>query len=61
MLREGGPTEAPSVPREHQAALAGVSRTVQALSQGESAETLEAVRERFAQRRALGLGRGLSR
>ena len=51
----------PSVARQHQAALSAVSRSVQVLGQGEIADTVEAVRERFAQRRELGLGRGLSR
>ena len=62
MLRsQGGLAEAPSVPREHQAALAGVSRTVHTLKQGERADISEVVRERLAHRRELGLWRGISR
>ena len=62
MLRsEGGLAEAPSVPREHRAALAGVSRTVHTLKQGERADIGEDVRERLAHRQELGLWRGLSR
>jgi Ti-type conjugative transfer relaxase TraA len=62
MLRsEGGLAEAPSVPREHRAALAGVSRTVHTLKQGEHADIAEVVQERLAQRRELGLWRGISR
>ena len=61
MRREGGLAQVPSVARQHQAALSAVSRSVQVLGQGEIADTVEAVRERFAQRRELGLGRGLSR
>ena len=60
MRREGGLAQVPSVARQHQAALSAVSRAVQVLGQGEIADTVEAVRERFAQRRELGLGRGLS-
>jgi hypothetical protein len=62
MLRsEGGLAEAPSVPREHRAALAGVSQTVRTLKQGEHADISEDVRERLAHRRELGLWRGISR
>jgi hypothetical protein len=62
MLRsEGGLAETPSVPREHRAALAGVSRTVRTLKQGNYADISEDVRERLAQRQELGLWRGISR
>ena len=62
MLRsEAGLAEAPSVAREHQGALAAASRTVRTLKQGEHADISEAVRERLAQRRELGRGRGISR
>jgi Ti-type conjugative transfer relaxase TraA len=62
MLRRGGGlAEAPSVPREHRAALAGVSQTVRTLKQGEYAEISEDVRERLAHRQELGLWRGISR
>jgi hypothetical protein len=62
MLRsEGGLAEAPSVPREHRAALAGVSQSVRTLKQGQYADISEDVRERLAQRQELGLWRGISR
>ena len=62
MLRsEGGLAEAPSVARQHRAALAGVSRTVHTLKQGEHADISEVVHERLAHRRELGLWRGISR
>src|SRR5262245_27711827 len=60
MLRAGGlPVDAASVPRQHQAALASVSRTVQALRQSERASTRQAETERLAQRQHLGHRRGL--
>jgi hypothetical protein len=60
MLRTGGgAVEAPSVPREHQAALAAVSRTVHALKEGEHASARQAETARLAQRQALGYRRGL--
>ena len=62
MLRsEGTLAEAASVPREHQPALATVSRTVHILKQAERADTHEVVLERLAHRRELGLRRGISR
>jgi hypothetical protein len=62
MLRsEGTLAEAASVPRERQPALAAVSRTVHILKQAERADAHEVVLERLAQRRELGLRRGLSR
>ena len=62
MLRaEGRPVEAASVPRQHQAGLATVSRTVHALRQGERASTRQAAAERLAQRQELGYRRGLGR
>jgi len=61
MLRsEGGLVEAPSVPRKHRAVLAGVSRTVRTLKQGERADISEGVHERLAHRREIGLWRGIS-
>jgi hypothetical protein len=62
MLRsEGGLVEAPSVARQHRAVLAGVSRTVHTLKQGERADISEDVQERLAHRREIGLWRGISR
>ncbi|HME24406.1 MAG TPA: AAA family ATPase [Acetobacteraceae bacterium] len=62
MLRsEGALAEAPSVAREHQAALTAASRTVHTLKQGEYADAHEVMLERLAQRRELGLWRGISR
>jgi hypothetical protein len=52
----GGLTEAPSVAREHQPVLAGVSRTMHTLNQGEFADSHEVMLERLAHRRELGLG-----
>jgi hypothetical protein len=61
MLRsEGGLVEAPSVARQHRAVLAGVSRTVHILKQGERADISEDVQERLAHRREIGLWRGIS-
>jgi hypothetical protein len=61
MLRsEGGLVEAPSVARQHRAVLAGVSRTVRTLKQGERADISEDVQERLAHRREIGLWRGIS-
>jgi hypothetical protein len=55
MLRSrGGLVEAASVPRQHQAALATVSRTVHILRQGEQAGARQVDTERLAQRQALG-------
>jgi hypothetical protein len=62
MLRsEGGLDEAPSVVRQHRAALAGVSRAVHTIKQGEHADISEVVRERLAHRQERGLWRGISR
>jgi len=62
MLRsQGGLAEAPSVVREHRAALTAASRTVHTLKQGEYADSHEVMRERLAHRRELGLWRGISR
>jgi hypothetical protein len=62
MLRsQGGLAEAPSVAREHRTALAGVSRAVHTLKQGEFADISEVAHERLVQRRELGLWRGISR
>jgi Ti-type conjugative transfer relaxase TraA len=53
MLRDrGGPVEAASVPRAHQAAFAAVSRIVHMLRQGERADDAQ----RLTQRQTLGLG-----
>jgi hypothetical protein len=60
MLRaEGRPVEAASVPRQHQAALAAVSRAVHTIKQGERASARQAEVARLAQRQALGYRRGL--
>jgi BID domain of Bartonella effector protein (Bep) len=60
MLRNrGGLVEAASVPREHQAAFATVSRTVHTLKTGEHAGARQADAARLAQRQALGYRRGL--
>jgi hypothetical protein len=62
MLRSpGGLAEAPSVAREHHPLLAGVSRTMHTLNQGEFADSHEVMLERLAHRRELGLWRGISR
>jgi hypothetical protein len=62
MLRSpGGLAEAPSVAREHQPVLAGVSRTMHTLNQGEFADSREVMAERLAHRRELGRGWGISR
>jgi hypothetical protein len=62
MLRSpDGLAEAPSVAREHQPLLAGVSRTMHTLNQGESADSHEVMLERLAHRRELGRGWGISR
>jgi hypothetical protein len=58
---EGRLVDAASVPRQHQAGLATVSRTVHALQQGERASTRQAAAERLAQRQELGYRRGLGR
>jgi hypothetical protein len=60
MLRAGGrPIEAASVPRQHQAALAAVSRAVHTIKQGERASARQAEAQRLGQRQALGYRRGL--
>lgn len=60
MLRaEGRPVEAASVPRQHQAAFAMVSRSTHALKQGERASARQSETARLAQRQALGYRRGL--
>jgi hypothetical protein len=62
MLRSpGGPAEAPSVAREHQPLLAGVSRAMHTLNQGERADSHEVMLERLAHRQELGRGWGISR
>jgi Ti-type conjugative transfer relaxase TraA len=62
MLRSpDGPAEAPSVAREHHPMLAGVSRTMHTLNQGERADSHEVMLERLAHRRELGRGWGISR
>jgi hypothetical protein len=60
MRSQGEPTEAPSVLRPYQAALAGVSRAVHTLKQVEFAAISEDRRERLAHRHEHKLGRGLS-
>jgi hypothetical protein len=55
----GGAVEAASVPRQHQAALAAVSRTVHILKEGEFASDRQALTERLTQRQTLGYRRGL--
>lgn len=60
MLRaEGRPVEAASVPRQHQAALAAVSRAVYTIKQGERASARQAEVARLAQRQTLGYRHGL--
>jgi BID domain of Bartonella effector protein (Bep) len=60
MLRaEGRAVEATSVPRQHQAALAAVSRTVHSLKQGEWAGAQQAQSERLTQRQLLGYRPGM--
>jgi Ti-type conjugative transfer relaxase TraA len=60
MLRaEGRPVEAASVPRQHQAALAAVSRAVHSIKQGERASARQAEVAGLVQRQALGYRRGL--
>ena len=62
MLRSpGGLAEAPSVTREHQPVLAGVSRAMHTLNQGEFADSHEVMLERLAHRQELGRGWGISR
>jgi hypothetical protein len=55
----GGSVEAPSVPRQHRAALAAVRRTVRTLKEGEYASARQGQTERLAQRQVLGYRRGL--
>ena len=60
MLRSGGTqVEAASVPRQHQAAFAAVSRTVQTLKEGEYANVRQSAAARLTQRQALGYRPGL--
>jgi hypothetical protein len=60
MLRtEGRPVEAASVPRQHQAALAAVSRAVHTIKHGERVRARQTETARLAQRQALGYRRGL--
>jgi hypothetical protein len=60
MLRSGGTQiEAASVPRQHQAVFAAVSRTVQTLKAGEYANARQHQAERLAQRHVLRYRRGL--
>jgi hypothetical protein len=60
MLRSGGtPVEVASVPRQHRAALAAVSRTVHTLKEGEYANARLSEAVRLVQRQALGYRRGL--
>src|SRR5450755_1329024 len=60
MLRSGGtPVEAASVPRQHQAAFAAVSRTVHTLKEGEYTNARQSETARLVQRQALGYRRGL--
>jgi hypothetical protein len=56
MLRSEG---TPSVPHQHQAALAAVSRTVHTLKDGEHASARQDQTERLAQRQVFGHRRGL--
>ena len=50
---EGGPVEAPSVPRQHQRALNAISRTVHTLTEGERASARQAESQRHAARQGL--------
>jgi len=60
MLRSGGGiVEAASVPRQHRAALAAVSRTIHTLKEGEHAGARQAEAARLTQRQSLGHRRGL--
>jgi hypothetical protein len=60
MLRSDGRIiEAASVPRQHQAAIAAVSRTIHTLKEGEHASARQAEAARLAQRQSLGHRRGL--
>jgi hypothetical protein len=60
MLRSrGAQVEAVSVPRQHQAAFATVSRIVQTLKEGEYANARQSEAARLAQRQTLGYRRGL--
>ena len=60
MLRSrDGIVEAASVPRQHQAALAAVSRTVHTLREGEHASAHQAEAAQLTRRQALGHRRGL--
>ena len=60
MLRSGGTqVEAASVPRQHQAAFAAVSRTVHTIKKSEWADARQAETQHLAQRQALGYRRGL--
>jgi hypothetical protein len=55
MLRaKGGSVAAASVPRQHQATLSSVSRTVNALREGECASDRQVETQRIAQRQTLG-------
>jgi hypothetical protein len=55
----GGLVEAASVPREHHAALAAVSRTVHTLQEGRFASANQTEAARLVRRQALGYRRGL--
>ena len=60
MLRNrGGLVAAASVPRQHHAALATVSRTMHTIKEGERASARQTETARLAQREALGYRRGL--
>lgn len=60
MLRaEGRPVEAASVSRQHQGALASVSRITRTIKQGEWASARQAEAQRLGQRQTLGYRRGL--
>jgi hypothetical protein len=60
MLRgRGAQVETASVPRQHQAAFATVSRTVHILKEGEYANARQSEAARLAQRQTLGYRRGL--
>jgi hypothetical protein len=60
MLRSGGTqVEAASVPCQHQAEFAAVSRTVHSLKEGEHANVRLPEAVRLVQRQALGYRRGL--
>jgi hypothetical protein len=50
---EGGPVEAPSVPRQHQGALNAIGRAVHALTEGERASARQAETQRLVARQGL--------